>query len=37
MLDSSTIQGLKLLGGGNLSAGIRSAWQMLKAILPLRK
>lgn len=36
-LDDSTAHGLRLLGGGNLSAGIRAAWQMLKAIMPLRK
>jgi hypothetical protein len=37
MLDSDTREGLKSLGGGNLSAGIRQAWQMLKAIMPLRR
>ena len=37
MLDRDTQQGLKSLGGGNLSAGIRAAWQMLRAILPPRK
>jgi hypothetical protein len=37
MLDRDTQDGLKSLGGGNLSAGIRSAWQMLKAIMPKRR
>jgi hypothetical protein len=34
MLDTETQEGLKSLGDGNLSAGIRAAWKMLKAILP---
>lgn len=37
MLDDETREGLKSLGGGNLSAGIRAAWQMLKALKPFRK
>lgn len=37
MLDTDTQEGLKSLGNGNLSAGIRAAWQMLKAIIPLKK
>lgn len=31
MLDAETEQGLKVLGRGNLSAGIREAWRRLKA------
>lgn len=37
MLDKDTQEGLKSLGGGNLSAGIRAAWQMLRAIIPKGK
>lgn len=37
ILDEDTERGLKLLGGGNLSAGIRAAWQMLKRILPSQR
>jgi hypothetical protein len=37
MLDRDTQEGLKSLGGGNLSAGIRHAWQMLKAIMPAKR
>jgi hypothetical protein len=37
MLDRETHEGLKSLGQGNLSAGIRQAWQMLKAIMPLKR
>lgn len=37
MLDRDTQEGLKSLGSGNLSAGIRQAWKMLKAILPQGK
>lgn len=29
MLDERTIEGLTALGGGNLSAGIRSAWRRI--------
>jgi hypothetical protein len=37
MLDADTEEGLKDLGSGNLSAGIRAAWQMLKRILPPKR
>jgi hypothetical protein len=29
MLDERTIEGLTALGGGNLSGGIRAAWQRI--------
>lgn len=34
ILDDQTDEGMRKLGAGNLSAGIRAAWQMLKAIMP---
>jgi hypothetical protein len=37
IIDAETERGLKSLGGGNLSAGIRMAWQMLKAIMPFKR
>lgn len=37
MLDDETERGMKSLGNGNLSAGIRAAWAMLKAVIPKRK
>lgn len=37
MLDPESQEGLKSLGHGNLSAGIRAAWQMLKAIMPTKR
>jgi len=37
MIDKDTQEGLKSLGNGNLSAGIRAAWQMLKSIMPTQK
>lgn len=36
MLDEETERGMKSMGEGNLSAGIRAAWVMLKAVLPKR-
>lgn len=37
MIDAETEHGLKSLGDGNLSAGIRAAWQMLKRVMPSQK
>jgi hypothetical protein len=37
MIDEETERGLKALGGGNLSAGIREAWRLLKRIMPFRR